>query len=179
MNTGYSAVWEALDEPGLEYVTVDESTGWYADGHAVAVVNGAATRVAYKLKAGTEGGVWSLDITFDEHCHALRGNGAGVWSTADGEARPDLDGCVDVDISVTPLTNTLPIRRCHLAVGDHTDLNVVYLDLAAGEVRPMRQRYARLAERRYLYESPGFSVELEVDEHDLVLDYPGYWRRRH
>jgi hypothetical protein len=41
----------------------------------------------------------------------------------------------------------------------------------------MQQRYTRLADRRYLYGSSGFAVELEVDEHGLVIDYPPYWRR--
>ena len=47
-------------------------------------------------------------------------------------------------------------------------------------VRPMRQGYTRLAERRYLYESlegSGFKAELEVDEDGLVIDYEGVFRR--
>jgi uncharacterized protein len=177
MHTGYSAVWETLDEPGLEYASVDETAGWNVDSHAVALVDGSAIRVAYQLQTGPEGGVRLLDIAFGEHRQALRGNGAGVWSMAAGDPRPDLDGCVDVDISITPLTNTLPIRRCQLAVGDRADLSVVYVDIASGEVRPMQQRYTRLADRRYRYESSGFAAELEVDEHGLVIDYPPFWRR--
>ena len=46
----------------------------------------------------------------------------GRW-TVDGAPRPDLDGCVDVDIAATPLTNTFPIRRlAHLAVGEPADV---------------------------------------------------------
>jgi len=47
-------------------------------------------------------------------------------------------------------------------------------------VRAMRQRYTRLADRRYLYESlddSGFAAELSVDEEGVVLDYQDTFRR--
>ena len=47
-------------------------------------------------------------------------------------------------------------------------------------VRPMRQGYTRLAERRYLYQNldgSGFRAELSVDADDIVLDYEGVFRR--
>ena len=31
--------------------------------------------------------------------------------TVNGQHDPDLDGCIDVDVAATPLTNTFPIRR--------------------------------------------------------------------
>jgi hypothetical protein len=40
----------------------------------------------------------------------LLNDGESHWTTPDGEPVPALDGCTDVDISVTPFTNTLPIR---------------------------------------------------------------------
>ena len=52
-----------------------------------------------------------------EPCEAdlsLTGDGAGRWQI-DGRDAPDLDGCLDLDIQVTPFTNSLPIRRLDLA----------------------------------------------------------------
>ena len=37
-------------------------------------------------------------------------HGADGW-TVDGATRPDLAGAIDIDIVLTPFTNTLPIRR--------------------------------------------------------------------
>ena len=47
-------------------------------------------------------------------------------------------------------------------------------------VRPMRQGYTRLSDRRYLYENlegSDFRAELTVDGDDVVLDYQGVFRR--
>src|ERR1700745_1826544 len=44
----------------------------------------------------------------------LASDGAGNW--VDGSAAPllQLAAAIDIDISITPFTNTLPIRRLHL-----------------------------------------------------------------
>ena len=46
-------------------------------------------------------------------------------------------------------------------------------------IEPLPQRYGRLAERRYRYESAGgaFAAEIEVDDLGLVTTYEGGWRR--
>jgi uncharacterized protein len=49
--------------------------------------------------------------------------------------------------------------------------------VASLEVERSTQRYERLAGRRYRYSSGTFTVELEVDGHGMVLDYPPFWVR--
>jgi hypothetical protein len=83
---------------------------------------------------------------------------------------------VDVDLSFTPATNTLPIRRLGLEVGDEAEIHVAWLVWPELSVRPVLQRYARLAEDRYRYAQDDFEAELTVDEHGLVLEYEGLWR---
>lgn len=115
----------------------------------------------------------------------LLSDGEGGWrDAAAGRSLPELDGCVDVDIRITPATNTLPIRRLGLAVGESREIAVAYVPLpdGAGGLRPKRvmQRYTRLdGEGRYRYEGldSGFSADIEVDAAGLVLDYPGVFRR--
>jgi hypothetical protein len=41
----------------------------------------------------------------------LRSDGEGHWLTAQGDELPALAGCIDVDFTASPFTNTLPIRR--------------------------------------------------------------------
>jgi hypothetical protein len=86
--------------------------------------------------------------------------------------------------AATPFTNTLPIRRLKLAVGEAADLTVVYVAVTPTlAVRPARQRYTHLRGNedgdRYLYESleRDFKRELLVDRQGLVVDYPGIWER--
>lgn len=98
----------------------------------------------------------------------------------DGELRPDLDGAREVDISVSPLSNTLPIRRLNLAVGESADIITAYLTLPDLTVTFDPQRYTRLSEREYLYESrdSDFRRTITVDDTGLVIDYPGLFERQ-
>ena len=98
----------------------------------------------------------------------------GLWSGKDKP--PGFSDCVDVDLGFTPATNTLPIRRLRLAVGGKREIAVAWLRWPELRLERALQRYERLAEDRYRYSSNGFSAELVVDEHGLVVDYEGLWR---
>jgi uncharacterized protein len=98
----------------------------------------------------------------------------GLWSGK--ECPPEFRDCVDVDLSFTPATNTLPIRRLCLEVGEEAEIQVAWLVWPELRVRPVLQRYARLAEDRYRYTQDDFAAELTVDEQGLVLEYEGLWK---
>jgi hypothetical protein len=110
---------------------------------------------------------------------ALLGNGAGNWRDASGPL-PHLDGGIDVDLPLTPFTNTLPIRRLGLAAGASADLAVVYIRMPELTVTLDPQRYTCLAPlRRYRYQSldSDFMREIDVDADGLVLTYPDLFKR--
>lgn len=103
--------------------------------------------------------------------------------TVDGERRPDLDGCLDVDVAATPLTNTFPVRRLdHLAVGEPATSPVAWVDVPRLGVTRVDQTYERLpdvdgvAAWRYSDPQHGAFV-ITVDDDGLVLDYEGFARR--
>lgn len=62
----------------------------------------------------------------DQPTIGLHADGNGHWTTDTVEPQPDLGGCVDIDLTATPLTNTVPIRRLRLQPGASADLLVVY-----------------------------------------------------
>jgi hypothetical protein len=110
----------------------------------------------------------------------LFSDGAGNWHDDKGQPLDTLQGCIDVDIMLTPLTNTLPIRRLQLAPGESREISVVYIAAPDLSIRPFRQRYTRLDDgQQYRYESldSGFTAVLPVDDDGFVVDYPGIWRR--
>jgi hypothetical protein len=89
----------------------------------------------------------------------------------------------DVDISETPFTNTLPIRRLGLAPGESADNCVVYFDGNELQPWPEPQRYTCLERNaqgglyRFLSLDGGFTADLSVDADGLVVDYPGLFKR--
>jgi hypothetical protein len=90
-----------------------------------------------------------------------------------------LHGLVDVDLGFSPVTNTLPIRRLEPAIGEVVAVTAAWVRFPELTIEPLPQRYVRLAERRYRYESAGgaFVAEIEVDDLGLVTTYEGGWRR--
>jgi len=121
-----------------------------------------------------------VDLIGSERQLCLTCRGDGLWFNAESEVQPQLNGAVDVDLSATPFTNTLPIRRLGLNPGESAEIAAVYVRLPELTVETDLQRYTCLvAGRRYRYESldNDFMREIETDDNGLVTLYPGLFRR--
>jgi hypothetical protein len=99
----------------------------------------------------------------------------GRWR-ASGRAEPALDGCVDVDLSFSPSTNTLPIRRLGLKEGEAADVEAVWIGFPELPLERLVQRYERTGPDRYRYSAGSFAADLVVDGNGLVLEYENAWR---
>jgi hypothetical protein len=108
----------------------------------------------------------------------LESDGDGHW-LVDGKASTDLDGCFDVDLESSALTNALPIHRLHLKVGERGEAPAAYVRASSLSVERLEQSYVRVhgaADRQQFdYEAPAFDFRcrLEYDDQGLVLNYPG------
>jgi uncharacterized protein len=103
-------------------------------------------------------------------------HGAG-WEV-DGQLRPDLDRCPDVDFGWTPATNTVPIRRLGLEAGETAGITAAWVRFPELDVVASEQRYRRLATDRWQYTSGQYDYQLTVDpDTGLVLAYgDDLWR---
>ena len=112
----------------------------------------------------------------------LQSDGTGHW-LIDGVRAPDLDGCLDVDLESSAMTNTLPVHRLGLPQGGQAGAPAAYVRVVDLRVDRLEQTYQRIADQagrqRYDYAAPafGFTSRLVYDESGLVLDYPGIARR--
>jgi hypothetical protein len=108
---------------------------------------------------------------------ALGVNDQGSW-TQNGVPVSEFDGIVDVDLGFSPSTNTLPIRRLRLGIGQAARISVVWLRFPELDTVRSEQVYTRLAENVYRYDSGAgdFSAELEVDGTDIVTRYGDLWQ---
>lgn len=184
--------WERVDGPGLEHCATTFASGLRADGVVLGVCEeGSPFRIRYRLDTDDAFHTRSVRVDrfgvdvgdeTDGDSLVLTTNGSGSW-TLDDRPATHLDGCLDVDVAVTPLTNTLPIRRLALDPEESVTIDVAYLDPVEFEVSATRQRYTCLARgdagARYRYEGveSGFTAELMVDDAGVVRDYPGLFRR--
>lgn len=109
----------------------------------------------------------------------LRVSADGTWTDCEGRILHHLAAAVDVDISATPLSNTLPVRRLALEVGESADIVTAYVEVPGLRVVADPQRYTRLLPAVYRYESldSDFQRDVVVDEDGFVLDYPGLFTR--
>ena len=179
-------MWLRSDTPSMEHLALIMRGGEAeADGIVLGVENGAAFPLRYTVRCDSRWRVRRAGVSFVDGGRglSLTADGEGRWFDASGAAVPALDGCVDVDITATPLTNTLPIRRLALKRGESADIKVAYVTIPELRVTPDEQRYTCLetdaAGGRYRFEQvgSGFTAVLQVDADGLVEDYPGLFKR--
>lgn len=190
--------WRGVDDPErLDAATVlDRDDGFDAIGvsrtrefvlrYVVDVGGGWLTR---SIAVDVTGLGWSRSLV-------LRRDGQGRWSSeqraeggagleAPGLVDPaELDGALDCDLGLCPLTNTMPIRRLGMTGGpvDETVLRMAWVEVPSLRVLPNLQRYTGLGvvddvpRVRYESEARDFRSELRVDAAGYVVDYPGLAR---
>lgn len=174
-----TARWSAWDGSGLEDARLDADAAGVRVAGEIAAEPGERPWVRYAIACGPDWRVRSCDVRLgDGRTLALARDDAGAW-TQDGKPAPHLAGAGDLDLSGTPVTNTLALRRLGLAIGDRARIACAYVDLPALKVTLDPQRYTRLSGSRYLFESPasGFARDIDVDDDGLVVTYPGLFRR--
>lgn len=178
-------VWERLDRPGLEHLTLEVGADDVrAESLVLLQLDGGLARLRYRLRADagwrTRSASFQLDQGAISRSLELARDDDG-WRV-DGALRPDLAGCLDIDIAATPLTNTMPIRQIDFTPDLPRRLRLVYVRVPDLTVAPMEQDYTRLdaasPPRRFRYASPGFTAEIAVDTDGIVEDYPPGWKRR-
>ncbi len=173
-------LWRSLDGIGLEYLTLAERQGGIAVQSTVIGMKDEPSTLRYNLQLDRRWQVRQVELRLLGHESSLNltSDGKGRWSNAAGDL-PELNGCLDADISATPFTNTLPVRRLGLAAGEAAEIAVVYLTVPTLSFRVGHQRYTHLKDRLYLYEnlSSGYRAEIEVDGAGLVVRYPGLFER--
>jgi hypothetical protein len=175
--------WSAWDGPeaGLEHVDIRPADGGLdISGVVIAQEGEAEFGLSYRLKLDALWRTRKAHLrTTSGHVLHLESDGQGHWQE-NGKDQPALQGCIDVDIQATPLTNTLPIRRLDLEAGESMEVRLCYITVPDLTAAPSDQRYTALeAGSLYRFESleSGFTADLPVDEDGFVLDYPGLFRR--
>ena len=167
---------------GLEHVLVVGNT---ADSSLLAFdEDGEPFRLAYRLRWDDAGLLQQAALEASKNLQvrslSLQTDGRGRWRNSLGEHLSHLDGCIDIDIWPTPLTNSFPIWRSQLKIGQRQEYRMAWVSAPDLQVVAKSQAYTRLEDRLYLFESldgTGFKATLPVDQDGFVTDYPELFRR--
>lgn len=180
--TDQSVLWHRLDQPGHEFGRLFfENSLWHLTGTAVFAHKQQPCRLDYlvvcdsgwhTLSGRVAGWVGSESIEI-----ALAVDAARRWRL-NGIERPEVAGCIDLDLNFSPSTNLLPIRRLDLAIGAEAAVRAAWLRFPGFVLEPLDQRYRRVDAATYRYESAGgrFVTDLQVNAAGFVTRYPGVWQ---
>ena len=114
---------------------------------------------------------------------SMNADGEGNWFHANGETADKFKGAIDIDLSGTPFTNTLAIRRFKSPkAGNNQRFKMLYVPFDTLIPKLVSQQYTCLIPfKKYRYESrtSDFVADLEVDENAVVKDYPTVFTREY
>ena len=172
-----------LDDLSVEHARFERAdSGREISGAVMIAEQGAPLRVDYRIACDKDWRTRTVEVHTAwqgaRRLLCLERDPGGQWRR-DGEPSPELDGCGDVDLEVTPATNALPVNRLRLPVGGRQEILAAWVRFPSLRVIPARQSYERLAESRYRYTSleSGFTALVDVDTDGIPIDYEGIWRR--
>jgi len=178
------AAWQHTGaRAGFEVVFFDDRDGGcLIHGCTAAIEDGTPWAVEYAIELDSAGATRSARISgrfaAGHRSALLDADGAGRWLVS-GQPAPRLDGCLDVDLESSAMTNALPVRRLALAVAAQASAPAAYVRAADLAVDRLEQTYLRAPGHgpgeSYDYAAPAFDFEcrLTYDRSGLVLDYPG------
>ncbi len=141
-------------------------------------------------------GYAALDYTLrcDENWHTLSADVAGLHGDLEVRVRierhhdgwvlndvlqPGVEAAVDLDLSFTPATNLMPLRRLALSGQPQIQLRAAWLRYPHAGLHRLDQTYALGRQAgcvTYKAEQTGHSATLEVDDTGFVTLYPGLWQ---
>jgi hypothetical protein len=178
----HTILWRRLDAAGHESARiVEDEEGARIAGTAVFADDGRPRRLSYEIECDSGWRTMSASIEGwmggDAVSVRISVDPAGGW-TMGGLPCTAVAGCTDLDLSFSPVTNLLPIRRLDLTVGAEAPVTAAWLRVPGFTLEPLPQLYRRTAQDGYRYESAAgaFIRELRVNAAGLVTLYPGLWQ---
>ena len=181
--THWRVRWIRLDRPGREVARLYAlKQTWHVQGTIETEFDGLRSKILYHVACDAGWHTRGISVRFWQgrigRRFAAKVQPDGRWRI-EGREQADLQGCTDADLEISPATNTIPIRRLGLTIGEGQEIRTAWVRFPRLTIEPTRQRYTRLADDLYRFENldSGYAVEIAVDDVGLVMNYPGGWTR--
>ena len=176
-------LWTGREYYSLENCLINTTdSGTTINSAIVGLYQQKLYRVEYRIQTNPEWETMRVEVSCQHdnlrQAFAFEGDGKGSW-LLNGNKEDSFSGCIDVDIPLTPFTNSLPINRLKMKAGNEQTIRVIYIDLLEREIKPVQQKYICISQTEYHYENipNDFEANIIVDESGFVVDYPSLFVR--
>lgn len=176
-----SAHWRALDREGEDKCRLSKvDHGWLLMGHARFHDKDGRAALDYVVRCDESWHTLSADIAgrHDDREVRLALHRDGEDWVMNDQAQPQVKGARDVDLSFTPATNLMPLRRLSGDAGSTLAPRAAWLFYPGCDLAPLDQSYTRSATGGivgYAAQQSGFITQLVVDRSGFITLYPGLW----
>jgi uncharacterized protein len=176
--------WEKQESSGSEYLElsyVDQTI--QTESTILFIEDGVPHRVTYRILSDTNWVVKHLYIMNHSlgKTLSLSSYEDGCWFDDNGKEIQSLRGAIDIDISCTPFTNSIPINRLAWIPDEPKLFEMVYVSAHDLTFKKVKQMYTRINDeeiRTFHYRSGSFESPVIVDKNGFVLEYPELFIRR-
>lgn len=176
--------WEKQQTTGSEYLELScGNQTIQVESTVLFMEDGVPHRVTYKILLDTNWVVKHIYIMNHNlgKTLSLSSNEDGSWFDDNGDEIHVLRGAVDIDISCTPFTNSLPINRLAWIPDEPKLFEMVYVSAHDLTFKKVKQMYTLINDeetRTFHYRSGTFESPVIVDKDGFVLEYPELFIRR-
>ena len=178
---GHTARWSTWDGEHTDITTIR----WENEGFTISgLLSREHVEFVLRLSPTWQARQFILFRDLEEPDLWLATDGSGRWGEMNGAHRAELDGCYDIVVAGSAFAHSLPIHRLPMHEGHAAEVPVVRVDPETLEVLAVTHRYTRISSHRWRIEtesdhaeSDHAAVEVDVDDHGLVKDYPDGFRR--
>ena len=180
----HTVVWENLEMAGLEYLELDFGDEQIdVNSTIISMIEDSPYKISYNLSLDRNWKVREVRLVTTHSTKSLyiSTDGNGIWYDESGNELHSLNGAIDIDISGTPFTNSIPINRLKCEENLDYSIEVVYISVPDLTLKKLKQNYRFLSQnldrKVFYYRSGNFESKIEVDRLGLVTNYPGLFKR--
>jgi len=177
-------LWAGIEYDSLENCMIkSKESGVEINSVIIGSYKHEIYRVSYLIKTNEHWATvfFELEVQFSDRklMYSYNCDREGNW-TKNGSAIDEFKGCIDIDISLTPFTNSLPINRLKLEINERRQIKVLYIDILNQEIKPVLQNYTRISDVEYKFENVpnDFEAIISIDEDGFVVNYPNLFVRQ-
>lgn len=176
-----TARWRALDREGEDTCRLSRADqGWLLVGHARFRDDLGFAELDYVVRCDDEWQTLSADVAGQHDGREVQVRilrEGGLWWLNDTE-QPEVAGARDVDLSFTPATNLMPLRRLMASKDNTQNVTAAWLRYPIAVLKRLDQTYSltsRPGAVSYAAQQTKYETELAADDSGFVTLYPGLW----